>query len=103
MTRQKTSHKAPEVADTNLEPRNIPLQDPVPSPKDPGGAHSKGYSADTGPDMDADTDTEGPIPLTDAPEGAHVQQPEWEGKVQPTGRSEPCDYTPNDRLMGSDR
>jgi hypothetical protein len=103
MTTPKTSHKTPEVADTNLEPRNIPLQDPVPTPNDPGGAHSKGYTAEAGPDMDADADTEGPIPLTDAPEGAHVQQPEWEGKVQPTGRSEPHDYTPNDRLMGSDR
>ncbi len=103
MTRQNTSQKTAEVADTNLEPRNIPLQAPVPSPNDPGGAHAKGYTPDAGPDTDADADTEGPIPLSALPEGGHVEQPEWEGKVQPTGRSEPRNYTPNDRLMGSDR
>jgi hypothetical protein len=103
MTRQKTSQKMPEVADTNLEPRDIPLQDPVPSPNDPGGAHAKGYTPDTGPDMDADADTEGPIPLAGLPEGEGVHQPEWQGNTHPTGRSEPRDYTPNDRLMGSDR
>ena len=46
MTRQKTTQKMPEVADTNLEPRAIPLQEPVPAPDDPGGARAKGYTAD---------------------------------------------------------
>jgi hypothetical protein len=51
------------LADTNLEPRDVPMQESVPAPNDPGGAHAKGYSADTGPDMTADADTEGPMPL----------------------------------------
>jgi hypothetical protein len=101
MTRQKKIPDKVEVADTNLEPRDIPLQEPVPTPNDPGGAHTKGYSPDTGPDMQADADTEGPIPLSAAPEEAHVCQPK--GNARPTGRSEPRPYSPNDRLMGSDR
>ena len=36
-----------------------------------------------------------------APGAIHV--PERDDHVQPTGRDEPGDYTPNDRLMGSDR
>jgi hypothetical protein len=47
---------------------------------------------------------EGAIPLASVPEGeSHVQQPERDGRVRPTGRRETDDYTPNDRLMGSDR
>jgi hypothetical protein len=100
MKRQKTPDTV-QVADTNLEPRDIPLQEPVASPNDPGGAHAKGYSPDTGPDIQADSDTEGPIPLSAAPEGAQVRQPK--SNARPTGRSEPRPYSPNDRLMGSDR
>jgi hypothetical protein len=103
MKRQKKSPDTVEVADTNLEPRDIPLQEPVPTPNDPGGAHAKGYSPDTGPDMQADADTEGPIPLSSAPEQARVRPPKRKGNVRPTGRSEPRAYSPNDRLMGSDR
>lgn len=101
MTKQNTSKNMPEVADTNLEPRAIPLDQPVSAPNDPGGAHTKGYSTDTDPD--ASGNAQGPIPLASAPEGGQVHQPEREGKVTPTGRSEPRNYTPNDRLMGSDR
>lgn len=104
MPKQKRSQqKTAKVADTNLEPRDIPLQEPVPMPTDPGGAHTKGYSSDAEPDADADGESEQPIPLATAPKGGHVHQPEREGKVRPTGRSEPRDYPPNDRLMGSDR
>lgn len=67
---------------------------------DPGGAHVKGYTAEPGPDPEVPAD--GPIPL--APDrGGKIHQPERDDGVQPTGRSEPGDYTPNDRLMGSDR
>jgi hypothetical protein len=87
---------------TNLEPRDIPLNEPVPTANDPGGAHAKGYSADPKPEVKVNL--EGPIPLADiAEKETGVHQPEREGAVRPTGRSEPRDYTPNDRLMGSDR
>lgn len=67
---------------------------------DPGGAHTKGYSAETGPAPDVPD--EGPIPL--APDdGGAILRPTRDPDVTPTGRSEPRDYTPNDRLMGSDR
>jgi hypothetical protein len=102
MTDPKSAQPTVEVADTNLEPRDIPLNEPIPTANDPGGAHAKGYSADQGPE--ADVNPEGPIPLAAVPdEGMAIRQPEREGKVHPTGRSEPEDYTPNDRLMGSDR
>lgn len=91
-----------EVADTNLEPRDIPLDEPVPATNDPGGAHAKGYSADPRPQKDVKA--AGAIPLATVPDKkSHVEQPEREGKVRPTGRSEPRDYNPNDRLMGTDR
>jgi hypothetical protein len=52
---------------------------------DPGGAHTKGYSAEPGPDPDVPA--EGPIPL--APDrGGKILQPEREAGVKPTGRSE---------------
>jgi hypothetical protein len=87
-----------EVADTNLEPRDIPL----PAANDPGGASAKGYSAD--PKPKTDVDEEGAIPLTAVDEDeVLIRQPESEGKIHPTGRSEPRDYNPNDRLMGADR
>jgi hypothetical protein len=84
-------------------PLDAPLMDePLPTPNDPGGAHAKGYSADPRPGQEVVRDE--PIPLASVPaDGSHVLQPERAGKVQPTGRSEPHDYTPNYRLMGSDR
>ena len=102
MAEHKTEGPIVEVADTNLEPRDIPLDEPLPTANDPGSGHAKGYSADPRPGKDVTT--AGPVPLAAVPEDtSHVRQPEREGKVHPTGRSEPGDYTPNDRLMGSDR
>jgi hypothetical protein len=102
MTERKPTQSTAEVADTNLEPRNIPLNEPIPTANDPGGAHVKGYSAD--PKPEAKVETEGPIPLAEVPkECTGVRVSERDSKVHPTGRSEPQDYTPNDRLMGSDR
>ncbi len=74
-------HRAPSARDTTA------LDDPIPAPDDPGGAHAKGYSADPsgpGPVPAAD-----PIPLAPGPD-THpaVHPPEREGKVQPTGRGE---------------
>ena len=76
--------------------------DREPTTDDPGGAHAKGYSADPAPESAAPAAD--PIPLAAGPDkhpAIHV--PERDKHVQPTGRSEPADYTPNDRLMGSDR
>lgn len=81
---------------------DFPLEEPLPSANDPGGAHAKGYSAESQPDKDVPA--EGPLPLASVPDdGSHIRQRERDGNVRPTGRSEPRDYTPNDRLMGSDR
>ena len=75
---------------------------PTPAPIDPGGAHAKGYSADPRPE--ADVKEQGPVPLAAGPaQHPAVRVPERDDNVQPTGRGEPHDYTPNDRLMGSDR
>jgi hypothetical protein len=80
-------------------PRDVPL----PSTNDPGGAHAKGYSADPRPEAPAPE--EGPVPLAAVPDPTEsaVRQPERDGNVQPTGRSEPGCYSPNDRVMGADR
>jgi hypothetical protein len=76
--------------------------DPTPVPTDPGGAHAKGYSADPAPEKAAPESD--PVPLAAGPgKQPGVRVPERDKRVQPTGRSEPGDYTPNDRLMGSDR
>src|SRR5437763_12307258 len=78
------------------------LNEPVPAADDPGGAHAKGYSADPMPEPAVQE--EGPLPLAAGPDHhPAVKQPERDGKVRPTGRSEPKGYSPNDRLMGSDR
>jgi hypothetical protein len=55
---------------------------------DPGGSHTKGYTAETGPEPAVPA--EGPLPLApDAPGPGAIHQPEREGKVSPTGRSAP--------------
>jgi len=72
----------------------------VPAAADPGGAHAKGYSADP---QQAEAEVPDPVPLVDPPPGAAIIQPERAGHVQPTGRDEPGEYTPNERLMGADR
>jgi hypothetical protein len=98
MTEHKPIQPTVEVVDTNLEPRDIPLNEQVPTANDPGGAHTKGYSADPRPEVEVDP--EGPIPLADVPDGdIGVRVPERDGKVHPTGRSEPQDYNPDDRLI----
>jgi hypothetical protein len=95
------THKTEELDPAKAE-ADLPVNDPMPSPDDPGGAHAKGYSAD--PRAEKAVAQAGPIPLSSVPEGeSHVRQPEREGKVRPTGRDEGGEYTPNDRLMGSDR
>jgi hypothetical protein len=80
----------------------VKADEPFPSTDDPGGARTKGYSAAPGPEV-SDQD-EGPVPLAPAhnpPE--EVQQHERDDRVVPTGRSDEGGYSPNDRLMGSDR
>jgi hypothetical protein len=100
MADPKTDEQTVEVADTNLEPRAFALDDPVPTLNDPGGAHAKGYSADPRPEKEVKA--EGAVPLAAVAEGeTHVRQPERAGKVHPTGRSEPHEYNPNDRILGS--
>ena len=81
---------------------NVSPEDPIPATDDPGGAHAKGYSADPRPEKKVQN--HGPIPLAAGHDGeSAVRQPERDGRVQPTGRSEGGGYSPNDRLMGSDR
>ncbi len=77
------------------------LNEPIPAPDDPGGAHAKGYSADPAPDQPVPE--EGPVPLASGAEARGHVIPPKKGATPPTGRGEPKDYTPNDRLMGSDR
>jgi hypothetical protein len=80
----------------------VGMDDPLPSTDDPGGAHSKGFSADPRPE--SEIPEKGPIPLADPPEDTSaVKVPERDNHVVPTGRNEPGEYTPNDRLIGSDR
>ncbi len=64
---------------------------------DPGGAHTKGYTAETGPDPNVPA--EGPLPLAPGRGGA-IQQPERDGDVQPTGRQETGD-APYNRVIES--
>jgi hypothetical protein len=89
------------MAETRTTPTDVNPDEPVPAPADPGGAHAKGFSADPRPGAGGEQE---PVPLAAAEEGlSQVKQPERQGHVRPTGRSEPQEYTPNDRLMGSDR
>jgi len=93
-------------SNAGIDPANLQaessLDTPLPTTDDPGGAHAKGYSADPRPEKKV-KDT-GPVPLVAGHDAeSSVRQPERDGHVRPTGRSEPGDYTPNDRLMGSDR
>jgi hypothetical protein len=79
------------------------MNGPLPGGGDPGGAHSKGFSADPRPEQPVpDRD---PVPLAPSPDvtTSQVRQHERDAGVKPTGRSEPGEYKENDRLMGSDR
>ena len=62
----------------NTTPKNE-LPDALPD--DPGGAHSKGYSANGKPDVPVPE--EGPLPLAPAPAAtSQVKQPERDGRVR---------------------
>ena len=92
----------PMALDPTTANADAPTNEPLPGTNDPGGAHTKGYSADPRPDTKVKE--EGAIPLAPVSDSeTHVRQPERDGKIRPTGRSEQGEYTPNDRLMGSDR
>lgn len=99
--------KTPNPAETRVpildgDRPDARLDEPLPTTNDPGGAHAKGFSADPRPEKGVPA--KGRVPLAAGHDSAsEVHQPEREGKAQPTGRAEPRDYTPNDRLMGSDR
>jgi hypothetical protein len=82
------------------QPEDADLGTPLPA-GDPGGAHAKGFTAE--PEAEVAVPDEGLIPLAEAPDQPQIRQPEKEDGVQPTGRKESGDYTPNDRLMGADR
>jgi hypothetical protein len=81
---ENLEHCAGEGADEPLTPKS-----------------TKGYTAEPGPLVHV---PEGPVPLAETPEPTPpIRVPERDDHVQPTGRGEPGDYTPNDRLMGADR
>jgi hypothetical protein len=102
MADKSVKKQVSKVVDPDGRPHDVPLEEPLPGTNDPGGAHTKGYSAEPRPEQDVQA--EGAIPLASVPGGeSHVRQPERDGKARPTGRRETDDYTPNDRLMGSDR
>jgi hypothetical protein len=97
MPRRKTTKPEP-AAPANYDPAKDP---PLPAADDPGGAHRKGYIAETG--MAREAPEQDPVPLAkDSEVKGHVRHPD-EGDLPPTGRKEPGEYTDNDRLMGSDR
>ncbi len=73
--------------------------DPVPLPADPGGAHTKGYSADPGPEVPVPAD--GPLPLADGPVGT-IRHPEQEGGLPPTGRGQSGGCTSSEQVLGMD-
>ncbi len=88
----------PANADESVPERDRPL----PTNDDPGGAHTKGYSADPRPAVPVPESD--PIPRAPAPAAtSQVHQPEKEGKVQPTGRGEGREHSPSDRPMAADR
>ena len=94
--------KVTRVPDANPDETAQRLEEPVPAPADPGGAHAKGYSAD--PNPEADVPAQDPLPLAPGPaKHPATHEPERDDHVQATGRSKPQPYSPNDRLMGSDR
>ena len=95
-------HTVKRTTETDTVENVVPTEEPLPTANDPGGAHAKGYSADPRPDTKVKD--QGPIPLASGHDGeSAVRQPERDGKVRPTGRSDRGGYSPNDRLMGSDR
>ncbi len=81
------------------EPRTVPLEEPLPSANDPGGAHRKGYTADPGPARTVPE--QGPVPLADDRDVRHhVRKPD---QSQATGASNPGGEEANQRVLGADR
>jgi hypothetical protein len=70
----------------------------IPDIADPGGAHSKGYSADPGPAPPVpDND---PVPLADDRDvHGHVRPRKEDSVLPPTGRTDPPLYSPTDRTI----
>jgi len=98
VTRRQTTSRI--VPDEDTYP--VKADKPLPTTDDPGGAHAKGYSADCSPETPVKADD--PVPLAPAHSPtAEVHQHERDDEVRPTGRNDKGSYTPNDRLMGSDR
>jgi hypothetical protein len=78
------------------------IDDPVPAPDDPGGANTKGFSADPG--SGPHVKDQDPLPLAGGPDthpAVHV--PERDNEVRPTGRRDQRGYSPDDRVLGADR
>jgi len=88
------------VADRPLE--SIPDKDDPALTKaaDPGGAHSKGYSAEPGPTPPVpDND---PIPLVDDRDfHGQVRRRDEDAVLPPTGREAPSTYSPDDRTIAN--
>jgi hypothetical protein len=95
-------NQQPQAPSPDRDRDTARMDDPAPVVNDPGGAHAKGYSADPAPEpVVPDND---PLPLAPGPdESPAIRQPEREGKVPPTGRDEPGEYTANKRLTGAER
>lgn len=81
-----------------LDPPDTP-NPPLPPADDPGGARSKGYSADPDSDVPEIPEVPDPIPLVDAMKGG-IHVPERDPGVQPTGRSNHGSNDPKERLLG---
>lgn len=75
--------------------------DPIRTVADPGGARSKGYSADPGPAPPVpDND---PVPLADDRDvHGHVRRRNEDTVLPPTGRTDPAVYPPNDRTIAGE-
>ncbi len=72
-----------------------------PAVADPGGAHSKGYSAD--PEPAPPVPDNDPLPLADDRDvHGHVQRRDEDVVLPPTGRTDPPDYQPTDRTIAGE-
>ena len=75
MADKPVEKQASKIVDADGRQHDVPLEEPLPGTNDPGGAHTKGYSAEPRPEPDVQA--EGALPLASVPEGeSHVQQPE---------------------------
>jgi hypothetical protein len=88
------------VADRPLE--SIPDQDDRALRKhvDPGGAHSKGYSAEPGPTLPVPDNDSLPLAKERDTRG-HVRRGDEDAVVPPTGRETPATYSPDDRTIAN--